>query len=177
MHFLTKLLLLIALLLAAGCRQAVRSPLLPEAQTREVLRALAKTDKLDRLARAGDPGKVFDDLAREVTSEYARCQASLPQNNAARDEFGRIIDGYSLAGRLFAGAAAGGSLAAAGLAGAFAAGVAAACCGAGVAAEAACAGAAEEAGGAAASFGIGRGIGCSGGGSNFSTDAAPGFGS
>ena len=107
MHFLTKLLLLIALLLAAGCRQAVRSPLLPEAQTREVLRALAKTDKLDRLARAGDPGKVFDDLAREVTSEYARCQASLPQNNAARDEFGRIIDGYSLAGRLFAGTAPG----------------------------------------------------------------------
>src|SRR5262249_48947184 len=87
----------------AGCKQAARPPLLPEAQSKEVLRVLAITDKLDRMVRAGDPGKVFGDLARKAEIEYMRCQVSLPEQNAATQEFRRIFNGYSVAATLFSG--------------------------------------------------------------------------
>lgn len=103
MNFILKSLVACLVLGIVGCRQAARPPLLSEAESKEVLRVLAKTDKLDRMARAGNPGKVFADLAREVEIEHLRSQATLPEKNAAVEEFRQVVNGYSVAGTLFSG--------------------------------------------------------------------------
>lgn len=94
-----------------GCKQAASDsstahpPLLPAAQSQAVLRILDKTDELDKMIRRGNAGQPFVDLTNQIELEHMRCDNDLPQQNAAREELKRIIDGYRTARAIVAGRA------------------------------------------------------------------------
>jgi hypothetical protein len=103
-----KILATILLSALTGCSQAANKPsthppLLPDEQSKEVLRILTLTDELDKMMRANNAGQPFVDLAKRVELEYLRCQQTLPKDNAARTVFRQTIDGYSIASSIVAG--------------------------------------------------------------------------
>lgn len=93
LSYILKILPLYLLLAIIGCRQATqnsitaRPPLLPEAQSQEVLRVLALTDELDKMVRHGKPGqpRLLIWRLRSRRSSYLlkiNCRSRMPRSTS-----------------------------------------------------------------------------------------------